>query len=135
MNKAKKQRTWGLIGLYICLLIISSLIQQIAYLGVIAVVLLIMVIIILVALWRHLLRNKLITVAWNDTTDAPVKHRSERLFLFSIVTLVSPILRLHHITLHDVAITAIAILIFLIGFKMNERRLNRKVISKKEQHQ
>ncbi|APT18683.1 hypothetical protein LA20533_05130 [Amylolactobacillus amylophilus DSM 20533 = JCM 1125] len=40
MNKAKKQRTWGLIGLYICLLIISSLIQQIAYLGLIAVVLL-----------------------------------------------------------------------------------------------
>lgn len=46
-------------------------------------------------------------------------HKSERMFLFSIITLVSPVLRFHNITINDLIISIISVLIGIIGYKLN----------------
>ncbi|OJG89226.1 hypothetical protein RV16_GL002298 [Enterococcus saccharolyticus] len=60
----------------------------------------------------------------------PTAHKSERLFLFSLVNLVAPILRFHDITTYDLIVSAIALLVGIIGYTINERRLS----SKKNKH-
>lgn len=60
-------------------------------------------------------------------TYEPNAHKSERMFLFSLVTVVAPVLRFHDLTSYDVIISVIAILVGVIGFEMNEHRLNKRV--------
>lgn len=123
MNSNRKKRYVGLIGLYVLLLITSSLIRQIKYYGILAIILLVITIVMLVILWKYLLRNNVISVTWLSMTYELNPHKSERMFLFSIVTLVSPVLRFHDITINDLIISIISVLIGIIGYKLNERHL------------
>lgn len=122
----KKKNYLGLISLYVLLLIASSLIQQLKYYGMVAVILLVVTIVLLAVLWTYLLRTTIVHVTWKSMTYETQAHKSERIFLFSLVLLVSPILRFHDITLSDVFITAIAIIVAIVGFTSNERRLRGK---------
>lgn len=126
MTNTKKKQAIGLIGLYVLLLITSSLIQQVKYYGMVTVILIAMTIIILIILWRYLLRHRFVSVTWGSMTYEAHTHRSERLFLCSLVTLVSPVLRFHEITRSDVIVTVIAFTVAIVGFILNERRLTKK---------
>lgn len=74
----------------------------------------------------YLLRNNIINLTWASMTYEPNTHKTERVFLFSLVTLVAPVLRSHDITTYDLIVSAIAILIGVIGFIANENHLNKK---------
>lgn len=126
MANNKNKRYAGLIGLYVLLLITSSLIQQIKYYSMLAVILIAMTIITLIILWRYLLRHRFVSVAWSSMTYESHSHRSERLFLCSLVTLVSPVLRFHEITRSDVIVTVIAFTVAIVGFIIDECRLTKK---------
>lgn len=123
MNSNRKKGYAGLIGLYVLLLTASSLIQQIKYYGMSAVILIAVTIVILVILWKYLLRNNIMSVTWTSMTYEPNSHKSERIFLFSLVALVSPVLSFHDTTIYDLIISAIAILVGIIGYMINERHL------------
>ncbi len=126
MNRTKKQRYAGLIALYVLLLITSSLIQQMKYDGLTAGILLLITVALLIILWKYLLRQHIISVSWTSLTYEPNPHKSERIFLFSIVTLVSPVLRFHELTSYDLIVSLIALLIAILGYQINERRLAAK---------
>ena len=70
--------------------------------------------------------QNIVNVTWKSMTYDPQSHRSERIFLCSLVTLVSPILRFHDITSYDVILSVIALLVAVIGFTLNERHLSKK---------
>ena len=131
MDRNKNKRRLGLLTLYLLLLTISSLIQQIKYYGFPAILLIGGAIIVLVILWMYLLRNNIISVTWASMTYEPNAHKSERVFLFSLVTLVAPILRFHDITTYDLIVSAVVISVGVIGFIANENRLNKKKQSSK----
>ncbi|WP_270346253.1 hypothetical protein [Enterococcus thailandicus] len=120
-----KKSTIGLVGLYLLLLIASSLLRQIKYYGMLAVILLAITIIVLIVLWSYLLRNNIVNVTWASMTYEPHSHKNERLFLFSLVTLLSPILSFHDLSLSDIIISVVAIVVAIVGFLSNERRLRR----------
>lgn len=126
MANNKKKRYIGLIGLYVLLVIASSLIQQIKYYGLIAWILIVITILLVIVLWTYLLRKNIVNVTWKSMTYDPQSHRSVRIFLCSLVTLVSPILRFHDITSYDVILSVIALLVAVIGFTLNERHLSKK---------
>ena len=126
MANNKKKRYIGLMGLYVLLVIASSLIQQIKYYGLIAWILIVVTILLVIVLWTYLLRKNIVNVTWKSMTYDPQSHRSERIFLCSLVTLVSPILRFHDITSYDVILSVIALLVAVIGFTLNERHLSKK---------
>ena len=126
MANNKKKRYKGLIGLYVLLVIASSLIQQIKYYGLIAWILIVVTILLVIVLWSYLLRKNIVNVTWKSMTYDPQSHSSERIFLCSLVTLVSPILRFHDITSYDVILSVIALLVADIGFTLNERHLSKK---------
>ncbi|EGP5364153.1 hypothetical protein D4T53_02085 [Enterococcus faecium] len=126
MANNKKKRYIGLIGLYVLLVIASSLIQQIKYYGLIAWILIVITILLVIVLWTYLLRKNIVNVTWKSMTYDSQSHRSERIFLCSLVTLVSPILRFHDITSYDVILSVIALLVAVIGFTLNERHLSKK---------
>lgn len=130
MNNHQKKHYIGLIELYFLLLVTSSLIQQITYYGMSAVILIVLTIVLLVVLWKYLRRNHMIHITWTSMPYEPTAHKSERLFLFSLVNLVAPILRFHDITTYDLIVSAIALLVGIIGYTINERRLS----SKKNKH-
>ncbi len=109
MANHKNKRLWGLVLLYLILVTISSLLQQIKYYGVSAILLIGFLIIILVFLWMYLSRKNSISVTWASMTYEPNAHKSERVFLFSLVTLVAPILRFHDITTYDLIVSAVVI--------------------------
>lgn len=129
MDNISKKRHWGLLGLYFLLLLISSMIQQFKYFGTRIFLPIIIIFIVLIGLWKYLLSHKIIKVTWTSMTYEPNTHKSERMFLFSLVTVVAPVLRFHDLTVYDVIISVIAILVGVIGFEMNERRLNKKAQS------
>lgn len=122
-----KKRIFGLIGLYVLLVFISSFIQQVKYYGKITLIPICITLLILILLWKYLLRHKIINVTWLSMTYEPTTHKSERVFLFSLVTLVSPILRFHDITASDVLFSLLALLTGIIGFTLNERRIHKKI--------
>ncbi len=127
MNRNQKKRRAGVIGLFVLLLIISSLIQQMKYYGIAAVIGIVLMILAVIILWRYLLHHHIITITWSSMTYEPTSYKSERIFLFSLVALVAPILRLHDLTLYDGIISVAAIAVGIIGFILNERRLAEKV--------
>ncbi len=51
MNTIKKKRRLGLVGLYLLLAIVSSLIRQVKYYGITAILMIILTFIVLVILW------------------------------------------------------------------------------------
>lgn len=122
----ENKRCIGLFGLYVLLLIISSLMRQIEYYGSSIVILIAITIVVLVVLWKYLLHKNIISLTWTSMTYELTLYKSERMFLFSIVTLVSPILRFHDITTYDCIISGIAILVSITGYIMNERHLSAK---------
>ena len=126
MNTIKKKRRLGLGGLYLLLAIVSSLIRQVKYYGITTMLMIILTFLVLVILWGSLLRHNVIRVTWTSMTYEPNLHKSERVFLFSLVTLVAPVLRLHDLTVYDLIVSVVAILVGIVGFVINEHRLNRK---------
>lgn len=131
MDKNKNKRRLGLLVLYLLLLTVSSLIRQVKYYGLPAILLIAISIIVLVILWMYLLRNNIISVTWASMTYEQNAHKSERVFLFSLVTLVAPVLRFHDITTYDLIVSAVVISVGVIGFIANENRLNKKRQSSK----
>ena len=109
MDNNKSKRLWGLLLLYLILITISSLVQQIKYYGALTILLIGVLVIALVILWMYLLRKNIISVTWASMTYEPNAHKSERVFLFSLVTLVAPILRFHDITTYDLIVSAVVI--------------------------
>ena len=130
MDNNKSKRLWGLLLLYLILITISSLVQQIKYYGALTILLIGVLVIALVILWMYLLRKNIISVTWASMTYEPNAHKSERVFLFSLVSLVASILRFHDITTYDLIVSAVVILMGVIGFVANENRLNKKRASK-----
>ncbi len=108
MNTIKKKRRLGLVGLYLLLAILSSLIRQVKYYGITAVLMIILTFLVLVILWASLLRHNVIRVTWTS------------------MTLVAPVLRFHDLTVYDLIVSVVAILVGIVGFVINEHRLNRK---------
>lgn len=131
MDKNKNKRRLGLLVLYLLLLTVSSLIRQVKYYGLPAILLIAISIIVLVILWMYLLRNNIISVTWASLTYEPNGHKSERVFLFSLVTLVAPVLRFYDITNYDLIVSGVVISVGVIGFIANENRLNKKKQSSK----
>ena len=68
MANNKKKRYIGLIGLYVLLVIASSLIQQIKYYGLIAWILIVVTILLVIVLWTYLLRKNIVNVTWKSMT-------------------------------------------------------------------
>lgn len=126
MNQENKRRL-GLMGLYVLLLIISSLVQQAKYIGIPVIFLLAGLMIALVILWKNLLRKKIIRVTWASMTYESNPNKSERLFLFGLVTLMMPVLRIRELTVSDLILSLLALVIGGLGFALNERRLNSKI--------
>lgn len=126
MNQENKRRL-GLMGLYVLLLIISSLVQQAKYIGIPVIFLLAGLMIALVILWKNLLRKKIICVTWASMTYESNPNKSERLFLFGLVTLMMPVLRIRELTVSDLILSLLALVIGGLGFALNERRLNSKI--------
>lgn len=62
MANNKKKRYIGLIGLYVLLVIASSLIQQIKYYGLITWILIVITILLVIVLWTYLLRKNIVNV-------------------------------------------------------------------------
>ncbi|MBM9833316.1 hypothetical protein IAG15_19485, partial [Enterococcus faecalis] len=102
------------------------LIRQVKYYGIPAMLMIILTFIVLVILWGALLPHNVIGVTWTSMTYEPNLHKSERAFLFSLVTLVAPVLRFHDLTVYDLIVSVVAILLGIVGFVVNEHRLNRK---------
>lgn len=123
LNNNKKKRYIGLIGLYTLLITISSLIQQVKYYGKLSIFLALIVIILLIILWKYLLRNKIISINWSSLPFDQYSHKSERMFLFSLATIISPVLRLQNLSTYDVIITVLAILFSLVCYSLNEFRI------------
>lgn len=126
MNQENKRRL-GLTGLYVLLLITSSLVQQAKYIGIPVIFLLAGLMIALVILWKNLLRKKIIRVTWASMTYESNPNKSERLFLFGLVTLMMPVLRIRELTVSDLILSLLALVIGGLGFALNERRLNSKI--------
>jgi len=126
MNTSKKKRRLGLVGLYLLLVTVSALIRQVKYYGITAILMIILTFLVLVILWGSLLRHNVIRVTWTSMTYEPNLHKSERAFLFSLVTLVAPILRFQDLTVYELIVSVVAILVGIVGFVINEHRLNRK---------
>ena len=126
MNEENKRRL-GLTGLYVLLLITSSLVQQAKYIGIPVIFLLAGLMIALVILWKNLLRKKIIRVTWASMTYESNPNKSERLFLFGLVTLMMPVLRIRELTVSDLILSLLALVIGGLGFALNERRLNSKI--------
>ena len=76
MNTIKKKRRLGLVGLYLLLAILSSLIRQVKYYGITAVLMIILTFLVLVILWASLLRHNVIRVTWTSMTYEPNLHKA-----------------------------------------------------------
>lgn len=124
--KNNQKRNHGLIAMYLLLLTFSSLVQQITYYGVVAVILAVITVLLLRSLWNYLLRNKIITITWATMTYGNHVSKSEQLFLCSLVTVIAPVLRFHDITAYDIGVTILTIVVALVGFLLNERYLRKK---------
>jgi hypothetical protein len=117
-----KKRNLGLICMYILLLIISSLLQQMTYYGVYALMGILVAIVGLVILWKTLLKKKIITISWSSVSYEQGMDKSERLFLCSLVFLISPLLSFHDLSVSDIVVTGIAIMVGVMSYLLNERR-------------
>lgn len=77
----ENKRYIGLIGLYVLLLIISSLVRQINYYGSSVVLLIAMTIVALVVLWKYLLHKNIISIIWKSMTYESAPYKSERMIV------------------------------------------------------
>lgn len=132
MNKKINKQRFGLIGLYTLLVISAILLHQIYYYGFYAFGLMCLTIIVLTYLWTYLLNRKIITITWRSMTYEDTKSKSERIFLFSLVGLVAPILRFHNITSYDILVSIIVVIVGVSGFIINENYLVKKKERKKK---
>ena len=122
------QQRMGLSVLYLLLVSVAIALHQLKEHSVIAMIVILLVIMAIIVLWKFLLRKKIITITWSSMTDAPTPYRSERIFLFSLVLLLAPVLRLHELTRWDIVWSIVIVTVALVGFLQNEFREERREI-------
>ncbi|KAF1301132.1 MULTISPECIES: hypothetical protein [Enterococcus] len=125
MDNRERKRNWGLMGLYALLLITACLFHQIKYYF-LARILLVIAIILIIVFWRYLFKNKLIGISFSSTVFQQNLQKNERRFLYALVILVMPILKLRNISVSDVVLSILLILMPIFLSTLDEKAEKKK---------
>lgn len=125
MNNRERKQNWGLMGLYALLLITACLFHQIKYYF-LARILLVIAIILIIVFWRYLFKNKIIGISFSSTVFQQNLQKNERRFLYALVILVMPILKLRNISVSDVVLSILLILMPIFLSTLDEKAEKKK---------
>lgn len=125
MDNRERKRNWGLMGLYALLLITACLFHQIKYYF-LARILLVIAIILIIVFWRYLFKNKIIGISFSSTVFQQNLQKNERRFLYALVILVMPILKLRNISVSDVVLSILLILMPIFLSTLDEKAEKKK---------
>ncbi|MGX7162804.1 hypothetical protein [Enterococcus massiliensis] len=125
MDNRERKQNWGLMGLYALLLITACLFHQIKYYF-LARILLVIAIILIIVFWRYLFKNKIIGISFSSTVFQQNLQKNERRFLYALVILVMPILKLRNISVSDVVLSILLILMPIFLSTLDEKAEKKK---------
>lgn len=83
-------------------------------------------IILIIVFWRYLFKNKIIGISFSSTVFQQNLQKNERRFLYALVILVMPILKLRNISVSDVVLSILLILMPIFLSTLDEKAEKKK---------